>query len=312
MISNFEKLKQLAMDHSDSTQARVIVVGAEDDSVLKTVSQAEKMGMAEVVLVGNKSEIEKIASSRSIDTSCFEIINAPDSDSTVKSAINCIKTGNGNILMKGNTTTGTLMHFVLDRENGLQNERILSHVGVVHLPGEPGFLLITDAGINIAPDLIRKRDIILNAVYVAHSLGIKCPKVAALSFIESAKKHSSSSISDAVMLSGMNAKGAIPECIVEGPYALDNAVSKESVKRKGIKGKKVAGCADILLAHDIHMGNAIYKAIQVWVKIPIASVVVGSTTPIVVPSRADSSESKLLSLALAVQLMKSRNKKAKP
>ena len=309
MISNFEELKKQAFIHENNARRPRVVVGAEDETVLKTISEAEKEGLIDALLVGNKAEIIELALELSINLDCFEIIDTPDPDITVKTSIAQIKNGNGDILMKGKTTTGALMRQVLDGANGLENKRILSHVGVTHIPGDSRFILITDAGINIAPDLVRKRDIILNAVSVSHALGTVCPKVAVLSFIESADKPSSPSISDAVMLSSMNEQGTISDCIVEGPYALDNAVSEESVKKKGIKGRKVAGHADILLAHDIHMGNAIYKAIQVWVKVPIAAVVVGSQIPIVVPSRADSKESKLLSVALAVQLMKSTGDK---
>lgn len=303
IISSFEMLQKLACERRNSEKRCVVAAGAQDSNVISTLARAASLGMIDVILVGPKTEIMEKASEVSADISGFDIVDASTPQETVLKAVTAVKSLTGAIIMKGTVMTGALMQGILDRENGLRTDRILSHVGVVKVPKKDGFLLITDAGINIAPDLTRKRDIILNAVQVANTLRIECPKVAMLSFIESAEKHSSPSITDAVMLTEMNRQGIIPGCIVEGPYALDNAISQKSVKTKGLGDRKVAGCADIVVAHDIHMGNAIFKSIQLWVDTPIASVVVGCAAPLVVPSRADSPESKLMSIALAVQMM---------
>ncbi len=304
MISSFERLRELSVNQAAGEKFRVVVAGADDADIIEILSEAIDLGMVEASLVGSEKHIREIASKTGTDLSRFEVIDASSAEESVAKSVSALRSGRGDILMKGNLKTSTLIRQVLDKEQGLRSERILSHVGVTSVPGKTGFLIVTDAGINIAPDLARKKDIVLNAVQVAAALGIECPKVAILSYVESAEKHSSPSITDAVMLTEMGRHGLFPNCIVEGPYALDNAVSAKSAATKGVADRKVAGNADIVVAHDIHMGNAIYKAVQLWVGSPIAAVVIGCATPIIVPSRADSHESKLMSIALAVQIMK--------
>lgn len=285
----------------------VVVAAANDEDAIKTIAEAWRYGVVEPVLVGPKKEIESIAKSVAVDISKFPIVDAPDATASVQESIKLVRDGKCEIIMKGNVRTADLMAEILHRKNGLRTDRIVSHVGVFTSPDDPKVMIITDAGINIAPDLMKKRDIILNAVDVMHALGYECPKVAALSFIEKIENKDihpgiKQSTEDAERLADMNRVGKITGCIVEGPYALDNAISRYAAEHKGIKGQ-VAGQADILLAHDINMGNAIYKALQIWVKSVIAGVVVGSKTPVVVPSRVDSPESKLQSIGLAILLM---------
>lgn len=301
MISRVEDLLQCYK--LEGKRLRIVVAGAEDANALETICDAWKLGIIDATLAGSKEVITAVAEDASLDLTPFEIVDIPEAAACIEESIRRISEGNGDILMKGHVATGDLMRKVLDRQYGFRIGRILSHVAVFTAPGQDRIMMITDAGINVSPDLVRKRDIILNAVDVAHVLGISCPKVAMLSFVEKAQYHSIRSITDATMLADMNRAGGIPGCIVEGPYALDNAVSPEAARIKNIQGQ-VVGCADILVAHDINMGNAIYKALQLWVKSVIAGVVVGAKTPIIVPSRADCKESKLQSIALALQLMK--------
>jgi phosphate butyryltransferase len=208
--------------------------------------------------------------------------------------------------MKGRLSTRALMRRVVARDSGLRTRRIISHVALLTAPEGNRLLLLTDAGINIAPNLNRKSDIILNAVGVAEALGITEPKVALLAFVEKTSYPSAGSAPeqaaiDAALLTELNRQGALPGCIVEGPFGLDNAISPEAARIKGIEGR-VAGQADILVVHDINMGNVIYKTLQVWQKMVFASVVVGCRIPVIVPSRADSRQTKLHSIALAVYL----------
>jgi phosphate butyryltransferase len=306
MISSLQQLESLSRHQPDSEKFRVVVAGAEDKDLISILDEAISLGMIKATLVGSTERLATLASQAKVDLSRFEIIDAQSPEDSVAKSVKAVKTGLGDILMKGCIKTGTLIQRVLDKTDGLRTARILSHVAVTSVPNKSGLLLVTDAGINIAPDLARKKDIVMNAVQVAHALGIDCPKVAILSYIESADKHASPSITDAVMLTEMSRNGMFPGCIVEGPYALDNAVSPASAATKGVADRKVAGNADIVVTHDIHMGNAIYKAIQVWVGAPLASVVIGCAAPIIVPSRADTHASKLLSISLAIQLMKQR------
>ena len=284
-----------------SHRPRIVVAAADDENALETVYHARKQGLIEAVLVGPKKRIKKLAQELSIDVSGLEIVDAGTPETAVENALRFIKDGSCDILMKGAVPTGDLMKKVVEKEYGLRTNRILSHVGLFDSPEGSRLTLLTDAGVNIAPDVARKRDIIINAVNVLHQLGNPCPRVAVLSFVEKVRYPSVRSTADAAILTEMNKNGAISGCIVRGPLALDNAVSEESARIKGIEGE-VAGRADIIVAHDINMGNAIYKALQVWVGAVIAALVVGSTTPIVVPSRADSMESKLHSIALAILL----------
>ena len=291
---------------NSGSKSRIVVAGGDESDVVKTVVAAVESGLVDATIVGHEDEIIQIADTEELDISNIEIIDESDRLVCIEKSLEQIRDGHGDVLMKGQVMTGDLMKKVMDRAYGLRTDRILSHVGVFAAPDEDRLTLITDAGINISPDLTRKRDIILNAVDVAHALGIAVPKVAVLAYIEKVKYSSVRSTMDASLLAGMNRDGDIPGCIVEGPYALDNAISMEAARIKGINGK-VAGQADILVTHDINMGNAIYKALQVWVKVTLAGIVVGSSSPIIVSSRADSKESKLQSIALAI-LMKNHIK----
>lgn len=295
-----DRVKKLGVKH------QLCVAGADDPDIIQIADEARKKGVVDSTLVGSKDKILKIANDLSIDPDHFNIVDKPDPEEGVKEAVRLIETGACDILMKGRVRTADLMGRMLEDEHNLRTDRIVSHVAAFTVPGEDRMMLITDAGINIAPSLKWKRDIILNAVDVAHSVGIECPRVAVLSFIEKTENKDihpgiRASTEDAEKLAQMNKDGLIPGCVVEGPYALDNAISMYAAEKKGIHGE-VAGRADILVAHDINMGNAIYKSLQVWVRAVMASVVVGFKIPVVLPSRTDSRESKLQSIGLAIHL----------
>lgn len=295
-----DHVKQLGLN------CRLVVVAADDANILETVRDAWAAGIVSPVLIGSVERMEAVARKVAVDLKSFEVIDCPNAAETIARSIDFAREGCGDIIMKGNVRTADLMKELLRTENGLRTGRLVSHVAAFSIPGESRIMLLSDAGINIAPDALRKRDIILNATDVAHVLGIAQPRVALLSFLE---KIDNQDIHPAIRsctevirdLLDMAEDGRFPTCTVEGPFALDNAISPESVAIKGISGE-VAGRADILIAHDIHMGNAIYKALQVWVKAIIAGVIVGSRIPVVVPSRNDSNASKLQSIGLAMLL----------
>jgi phosphate butyryltransferase len=205
--------------------------------------------------------------------------------------------------MKRQISTHVLLKGVLDRKYGFRTDRALSHISAFNVPGEKRILIITDAGVNVEPDLQRKHDILLNAVDLAHALGCERPKVAVMSFVEEVTDPRINSLADAKALREMYLTGEFPNCVVEGPYSFDVALSVEAAKIKGVEGE-VAGRADVILMNDIGVGNILYKALLLWVKPTIASVVLGATIPMVVPSRADSRETKLNSVALAVVVLK--------
>lgn len=291
-------------------RANIAVAAADDADAIKTIHEAWTQGIVDATLVGPSANIRRIAHELAVDIERFRIIDAATDAGCVATAVQLVRAGECEIVMKGRVRTADLMGELLRKENGLRTGRVLSHVGAFTSPGENRIMIITDAGINIAPDLTRKRDIVMNAVDVMHTLGYERPGVAALSFIEKIEnKDLQPSVKqatlDAEQLTQLCQQGEIPDCIVEGPYALDNAISRYAAEHKGISGA-VAGRADVLLAHDINMGNAIYKALQIWVGVVFAGVVVGCKTPVVVPSRVDSPESKLQSIALAILLMKQK------
>jgi phosphate butyryltransferase len=306
MIHRTEEL----VDHVKALGLRtnVPVAAADDADAVKTIHEAWTRGILDATLVGPQANIRRIARELAVEVDRFRIVNADSDAECIRTCAELVRSGECEIVMKGRVRTGDLMGELLKKANGLRTDRILSHVGAFTAPGEDRIMIITDAGINIAPDLARKRDIVMNAVDVMHALGYERPGVAALSFIEKIENKdlppaTKQATLDAEQLTQQCREGQLPGCIVEGPYALDNAISRYAAGHKGITGE-VAGRADVLLAHDINMGNAIYKALQIWVKVVFAGVVVGCKTPVVVPSRVDSPESKLQSIALAILLMK--------
>lgn len=203
--------------------------------------------------------------------------------------------------MKGLLPTSTFMKAVLNKEKGLRSEQLVSQITVTDNISGTGLNFITDCAMNISPDLNAKKEILENAVYLANKMGYNCPKVAILTAIETVNPVMQETI-DAAILSKMNDRGQIKNCIVDGPFALDNAISQESAMHKGIESD-VAGKADILLVSDIRMGNVLHKAITYYANKPVGSVIIGTTVPLVMTSRSDSIEDKLISIALSSYLV---------
>jgi phosphate butyryltransferase len=209
-----------------------------------------------------------------------------------------VRAGEADMLMKGVLDTSILLKAALNKENGLNAGRLTSHVAVMEVPTYHKLLIVTDAAINIAPDLAGKLDIIANAVQVARAIGLANPKVALLAAVEKVNWDKMPCTADAAIITQMNRRGQLKGCIVDGPLALDNAVSAESAQIKKIVSE-VAGDADILVAPDIEAGNILYKCLLDLGQAKGAGIVVGASKPIVLTSRADSAETKLASIALA-------------
>lgn len=200
--------------------------------------------------------------------------------------------------MKGNVPTATILKEVLNKEYGLRTGSVLSHVAAFEVPDYDQLIFVTDAAMNVAPDLNQKVQIVQNSVQVARALGIEMPKVAPLAAVEVVNPTMQATV-DAALLTQMNNRGQIKDCIVDGPLALDNAVSALAAEHKGIKSE-VAGQADILFVPTIEVGNVLYKSLIYFAKAKVGAIIAGAKAPIVLTSRADSAESKLYSLALAV------------
>ncbi len=276
---------------------KVSVAAAHDEHVLQSVKEAHKLGLVDAVLVGDKERILKLADEIGLDVLKFEIIKEQDELKSAKIAVDIAASGEANILMKGRLMTGDFLKIVLDKGVGLRTGRVLSHVSVFETQGYHKLLLLSDAALNIAPDLLRKADIIQNAVDVANSLGNEKPKVAVLAAIETVNPEMQCTL-DAAALSKMVERGQIRNCIIDGPLAMDNAINLEAALHKGIKSE-VAGDADILIVPDIESGNILHKTLVFMLKAKSCAVITGARVPLVVTSRAEDYVAKLNSIALA-------------
>jgi len=276
---------------------KLAVAVAQDEDVLISVHQAYMKGLIDVCLVGDKEKIFEISDRLQIDISDFEIIKEADEIKAAKAAVELAGSGSVDMLMKGIIKTADLLRIVLDRGSGLRTDRLLSHISAIEVENYHKLLFITDGGLNIAPDVKQKAEIIQNAVYVANSLGIERPKVAVLASVEVVNPVMQATL-DAAVLSKMADRGQIKNCIIDGPLAMDNAVSLEAARHKGIVSD-VAGDADILVAPDIESGNTIQKALVFLGKAKSCGIIAGARVPLVVTSRADNYEAKLYSISLA-------------
>ncbi len=284
---------------------RVVVAVAQDEDILRSVHDAYKLGLIDVSLVGDKKKIYDIAGDLKIDVSGYEIVKEMDDTKAIKIAVDMAASGAADVLMKGMTQTSDLFKVVLDKDQGLRTSSILSHVGVYEVANYHKLLFVSDAGINIAPDLKQKADIIQNAVSVARSLEIAKPKVAVLAAIEVVNPSMQATL-EAAALSKMADRGQIKNCIIDGPLAMDNAISAEAASHKGIVSE-VAGDADILLTPDIEAGNILVKTLTFLNRAKSCGVVAGARVPLVVTSRADDSSTKLYSIALAAIMSTNKN-----
>ena len=288
MIKQFEDIVKTAQEKGPKT---IAVAVAQDLEVLLAVQAAKDLGIADAILVGNEAEIRRIAQEHQIDIDTCVLVNQTDNVQACRTAVQLVKEGKAQIVMKGLIDTAVLLKAVLDKEAGLRTDNVLSHVAVADVDGYDRLFLITDAAMNIAPDLRAKKQIIENALQVANALGNDNPKVACVCAVEKVNDKMQVTL-DAAELVKMNETGELSGCVVAGPFALDNAVSVEAAKHKGITNP-VAGHADILLMPFIEAGNVLYKAIVFFAKGKIAGIVVGAKAPIVLTSRADSDIAKL-------------------
>ena len=295
---NFNQLIEEATQQSKQT---IAIAAAADPDILEAVAKAINVGLAKFLLFGNQARIEDILNENHlglIEKPEIKIIHTASNEEAAFSAVKAVRDKKAGVLMKGNLSTSIILKAVLNKENGLRSGKILSHVAVFEVPNYKKWILLTDAAMNIAPDLEQKAEIIKNAVLIANAIGIPMPKVAPLAAVEVVNPAMGATL-DAAILTQMNRRGQIPNCIVDGPLALDNAISALAAKHKGVAGE-VAGNADILLVPAIEVGNVLYKSLVYFANAKVGAVLAGATAPIVLTSRTDSAESKLYSLALAV------------
>ncbi len=275
---------------------RLILASAADEHSLDAVFKASEQNIIEPVLVGDKNKIIEICKSKGYAYSNTEIIHYQDNNKAVKESVRLIKEGKGHILMKGYTSTATLLRAVLNDQDGLKDAPLLSHFALFELSNYHKLIGLTDVAMNIAPDLKEKVGIIGNAVAYMQKIGYEEPKVAVIGAVELVNEKMPATI-DAAILSKMAQRNQISGCIIDGPLAFDNAVSKESAEHKGIISP-VAGDVDLLVMPNIEAGNVLYKSLA-YSGAKLAAVILGASVPVVLTSRSDTEESKLNSIILA-------------
>lgn len=295
MIRRFDDIIKAAAEKGPKT---IAVAVAQDAEVLNAVKGAKEMGIAEAILVGDKDEIKKAAEKCGVDITKFEAVDIKDKAEACRRAVELVSTGKAHIVMKGLVDTSIILKAVLDEKIGLRTGNVLSHVAVFDVEGYDRLLYVTDAAMNIAPNIEQKKQIIENAVMVANALENDNPKVAVLAAVEKVNPKMQATL-DAAELVKMNEEGLLTGCVVGGPFALDNAVSVEAAKHKGID-HPVAGKADILMVPVIEAGNMLYKSMVFFARAKNAGIIVGAKAPVVLTSRADSDEAKLNSIAIGV------------
>ena len=295
MLKTFDEVLNKAKDYGPKKMA-VASAGAED--VLKAVEAARKEGLADSILVGDKKEIIQIANEMDIDPTNYEIIDRPDKTAATWCAVELVRNKKASILLQGMIGTARILKVILDKEIGLRTNRMLSHVYTLQIKGYDRLLTMTDGAMSISPNLEQKAQIIQNAIYYAHSMGIEKPKVAAVAALELVNPDMPATI-DAACLAKMSERGQIVGGIVDGPLGFDNAISKEAAKHKGVESP-VSGEVDIVLVPNIESGNIFAKGLVYLANAVPAGLLLGAKAPVVLVSRSDSAQSKLYSIALGV------------
>jgi phosphate butyryltransferase len=298
-MKNFDELLAEVDPHPLRT---VAVAVAEDPTLIEAAVEAEKRNIADVILVGDAGRIREAAESAGASLEDVRIVDRSDPLQAVAAAVHLVTSGEAHILMKGYVHTDDFLRGVLDKQDGLRTGSIMSHVYIAEIREKDKLLFVTDSAMNIAPDLDRKADILLNAVYLANLFGVTDPKVAALAAVELVNPAMPATVDASVLAKMADRRQYVPACTVDGPFALDNAVSPRAARHKRLGGP-VAGEADILLVPTIECGNMLAKSLVYFGGHRIIGLLVGAGAPVVLTSRADLAEAKLLSMAGAVLMV---------
>ena len=288
--------------------AATVVVHPCDETSLRGACEAADAGIISPILVGPRAKIAAVAAKYKFDLGQFEVVDAAHSDDAAAKGVELIRQGRGSLLMKGSLHTDELMRAVTASATGLRTARRISHVFVMDVPTYPETLFLTDAAINIFPDLNIKRDIVQNAIDLFTEVGLGTPRVAILSAVETVTTSIPSTI-DAAALCKMADRGQITGGLLDGPLAFDNAIDPEAARVKGIKSE-VAGRAQILVVPDLEAGNMLAKNLSFLAKADAAGIVLGARVPIVLTSRADSVRARMASCAVAVLFADARRRSA--
>jgi len=296
-LQTLDQLFSIARTHGPR---HMTIAAAHDPEVLLSVEQAWQRGIAGATLIGDAPAIERFAASAGLTLAGADIIHQPDSVLAARQAVALCREGRADILVKGQLKTNELLEAVLDRHSGLRDKKLLTHVGLFEIPGYERLLYLSDSGVVMYPTIWQKLEIIRNAVDVARRLGLEKPLVAILAAFEIVHPKSIASV-DALALARMAQEGWIKNALVDGPLALDVAISPDSARKKGVKSA-VAGQADVLIVPSVPTGNIAAKGMMYFGGARMAAIIVGAQVPILINSRADDAETRLLSLALAAAL----------
>jgi phosphate butyryltransferase len=281
---------------------KLVLAAAQDQHSLGAVIRAWKDNLIEPILIGDKEGIQNICEASNYDITGVRIIHEPEMDKAVEMSVKMVSNKQADVLMKGKVGTSTLLKCVLNKEWGLRTGNLLSHFALFEVGTYHKVIAVTDVAMNIAPNLQDKIAIINNSVSCLIKLGYTMPKVAVLGAVEMVNENMEATL-HAALLSKMNQRDQIRNCIIDGPLAFDNAVSLESAQHKGIRSE-VAGDTDLLLMPDIEVGNVLYKSLVFFAQAKVASVILGARVPIVLTSRSDSEQAKYDSILLSAAASK--------
>ena len=294
----FHSLNELVEAARGRGRVRIAVAAGHDPDVIAALKEAASLRLAESILVGDGRKIRAMGREVGFEIPESQIIEEADAAAAAKRAIALVRDRNADLLMKGKIGTATLIRAVLDKETGLRGERLLSQVIVFQVPGLNRLMIMSDAAINIAPNLEQKAEICRNAIHVAHAIGIEKPNLAALCALETVNSDMPATV-DAAALCAMNRRGQLPDCYIEGPLALDAALSKFAAERKKISSPIVEN-TDIFLAPDIEAANILYRALVYFARAESGGIVLGARVPLVLLSRAETPKTKLHSIAIGI------------
>lgn len=293
-----ENLNQLIERAKQKSPKNIAIAAAEDQFVMQAIAKAKELGLIAPIFIGNKELILNMAKSQGIVIDEHEIRNQPDTVLACEQAVKIVSTGEADILMKGLITTKDFLKQVVRKEFDLMESSLISHLAVFESPHYPKCFGLSDAAMNISPKIEEKIAIIDNSVKVLHSIGISKPKVAILAAVEKVNPKITAT-TDAVKIKEITRGGATLNCILDGPFGLDNAISLKAALHKNISSD-VAGDADLLFVPDLNSGNILYKSLIYFGKARCAAILTGTKAPIVLTSRSDSEETKFLSIVLGV------------
>ncbi len=305
MLTKLSQLQNLIA--KGNKPKKLVLAASEDAHSLNAVVSAAELKIIDPILVGDKEKTYGMAEILNLEVSKYEFIETKDPIESIKTSVKIVHDKKADVLMKGKVGTSDMLHSVLNKEYGLRTGNLLSHFAYFEVETYHKLIAVTDVAMNIAPNLTDKIGILNNSVKILNNLGIEKPKVAVLGAVEKVNTEMDATL-DAALLSKMNQRDQILNCIVDGPLAFDNAVSFESAKHKEIKSD-VAGDTDLLLMPDIEVGNVLYKTLVFFAKAKVASMIVGASAPIVLTSRSDSEQAKFDSIVLAA-VASNNNKKS--